>query len=99
METGGEKTFKKRIQEYACLPLILLIRFYKLFISPLLGHHCRFEPTCSQYTMEALEQHGLLKGLALGLNRIRKCHPWHEGGYDPIPAKETKPTNKTVSKR
>jgi len=65
--------------------LILLLRGYKTFISPLLGPHCRFYPTCSEYTLIAIEKHGVMRGLWLGIKRIFRCHPWHEGGLDPVP--------------
>ncbi len=65
--------------------LILLVKFYQLTISPLLGKNCRFMPTCSQYTIEALSKYGAIKGLYLGIKRILKCHPFHPGGYDPLP--------------
>ncbi|MCP5267608.1 MAG: membrane protein insertion efficiency factor YidD [Zoogloeaceae bacterium] len=64
---------------------ILLIRFYQLAISPLLGRRCRFFPSCSEYTTEAIQKHGAWKGLRLGVKRISRCHPWHPGGYDPVP--------------
>jgi putative membrane protein insertion efficiency factor len=62
--------------------LILLVRFYQLTISPLLGQTCRFYPTCSQYAIEALKKHGALKGTWLAIKRVCKCHPWHPGGKD-----------------
>ena len=65
--------------------LSLCIRLYKLLISPLTGPHCRFHPTCSGYFLQALEQHGAWKGSLLGIRRICKCHPLHEGGFDPVP--------------
>lgn len=65
--------------------LILPIRFYQLCISPMLGPSCRFTPTCSQYAVEALRKHGLLKGSWLAVRRICRCHPWGGSGYDPVP--------------
>ncbi len=63
------------------------IRAYKKYISPLLGHHCRYWPTCSEYAIEAIEVHGVLKGLLLASWRILRCNPWSKGGYDPVPEK------------
>lgn len=65
--------------------MLLAIRAYQYAISPLLGNHCRFHPSCSCYTHEAIQKHGVVKGTWLGVRRIAKCHPWHEGGYDPVP--------------
>ena len=65
--------------------LIRLITFYQLTLSLLIGNDCRFYPTCSQYTKEAIEKHGSIKGSWLGVRRICSCHPWHEGGVDPVP--------------
>ena len=67
------------------LLLILPVRFYQLFISPLLPPSCRFVPSCSQYALEALRKHGPVKGLWLALRRIARCHPWGGSGYDPVP--------------
>ncbi|WP_428086629.1 membrane protein insertion efficiency factor YidD [Candidatus Thioglobus sp.] len=67
--------------------LLIPIRFYQLFISPLLGSNCRFQPTCSQYAYDSIKSHGFFKGFALSAKRIGKCHPWHEGGFDPVPKK------------
>lgn len=69
------------------LLLIGIIRLYKLFISPLLPPSCRFLPTCSEYTMEALQVHGFWRGLYLGTRRIMRCHPGNPGGFDPVPQK------------
>lgn len=63
------------------------ISFYQRFISPLLGDRCRFYPSCSSYTIQAIEKFGLAKGTVLGFLRIMKCGPWHNGGFDPIPDK------------
>ncbi|CAG4884478.1 Putative membrane protein insertion efficiency factor [Georgfuchsia toluolica] len=65
--------------------LVLLIRAYRLLVSPLLGRHCRFHPSCSEYALEALRRHGLWQGSRLALRRIGSCHPWHAGGFDPVP--------------
>jgi putative membrane protein insertion efficiency factor len=62
-----------------------LIRFYQRFISPLLPPSCRFEPSCSQYGYQAIERYGVLRGGWLALKRIARCHPFHPGGYDPVP--------------
>ncbi len=63
--------------------VIVAIRVYQLTLSPLLGPACRFEPTCSRYMVESLRKYGLLKGLAKGLVRVSRCHPWGPGGHDP----------------
>ncbi|MFP4560023.1 MAG: membrane protein insertion efficiency factor YidD [Thiohalorhabdus sp.] len=65
--------------------LVLIIRGYRWLISPLLGAHCRFQPTCSSYAITALERHGPIKGSWLALRRILRCHPFHPGGDDPVP--------------
>jgi putative membrane protein insertion efficiency factor len=64
--------------------IILLIRFYKKFISPIKRPVCRFYPSCSQYMCDAVEKHGAIKGMLLGIIRILKCNPFHPGGYDPV---------------
>ena len=65
--------------------LILCIRFYQIFISPLKPPTCRFYPTCSAYAIEAIQKKGPVKGTWLAIKRIAKCHPFHTGGYDPVP--------------
>lgn len=64
--------------------VISCIKFYRKFISPLKRPSCRFYPTCSQYTLEAVEKYGALKGGFMGIKRILKCHPYNKGGYDPV---------------
>jgi len=67
--------------------LKFLIRGYQLAISPLFGPSCRFYPSCSHYAMEAIEAHGALRGTWLAIRRISRCHPFHEGGFDPVPGR------------
>ena len=69
---------------------ILFIRFYQKFVSPLFPAKCRYYPTCSQYTLEAIQEYGAIKGTYLGIKRILRCHPFHEGGYDPVPKRKIK---------
>ncbi len=64
-----------------------LIRFYQITISQVMPHSCRFTPTCSQYTYESIARFGLFKGVWLGMKRLGRCHPFHPGGYDPVPGK------------
>ena len=75
------------INKYISFPLILMIRLYQLFISPLLGQNCRYLPTCSEYSAQSIREHGVIKGIALSLKRISKWHPWGSHGYDPVPKK------------
>ena len=65
--------------------LKILIRAYQLALSPLLGPSCRFYPSCSHYALEAIDTHGALRGTWLTIKRISRCHPWHQGGFDPVP--------------
>ena len=65
--------------------LLLLVKFYRGFISPLLPPSCRYVPTCSEYALIAIGKYGAMKGGWLSLKRILRCHPFHEGGYDPVP--------------
>lgn len=92
-ETDSKKEEKegllKRVTSFIsrCFVWILLlpIRFYRAFISPLLPPSCRYTPTCSEYAMIALKRHGVFKGLWLSIKRIMRCHPWGGSGYDPVP--------------
>ena len=70
--------------------LTKIIRFYQIVISPVIGNSCRYEPSCSEYTKDAILIHGVFKGIYLGIKRIGRCHPGYEGGYDPVPSKESK---------
>lgn len=69
-------------------PLIALVRLYQLTLGPLMGGHCRFQPTCSHYSIEALRTHGALKGGWLTLRRVARCHPFGGAGFDPVPEKK-----------
>ena len=64
--------------------VIAALKGYKLFLSPLLPSACRYRPTCSEYMLDAVEQYGVLRGVWLGLKRMGRCHPFHQGGYDPV---------------
>ncbi len=68
--------------------LVGLIRVYQGTLAAVLGGHCRFQPTCSQYAIEALQAYGFFRGLWLAIKRVAKCHPWHGGGMDPVPGRK-----------
>jgi len=70
-------------------PLVWLVKFYRFAISPWLGGNCRYQPTCSNYAIEALETHGVLRGSWLAARRMSRCHPWGGSGYDPVPPANT----------
>jgi len=65
--------------------LLFMVRAYQYVLSPYFGTQCRFTPTCSHYAVEALKKHGAIKGVYFTTRRLLRCHPWHDGGYDPIP--------------
>jgi hypothetical protein len=67
------------------LPVIAVVKVYQRLISPLLPPSCRFTPTCSNYAVEALQRHGLVRGGWLAVKRVARCHPWNPGGHDPVP--------------
>jgi len=69
-------------------PLLQLIRLYQYCISPLLGPHCRFQPTCSCYAHTAIERYGVIAGTWMAVRRLLRCHPWHPGGVDPVPERQ-----------
>ena len=71
----------------AARALLELIGLYRRFISPLVPRHCRYEPTCSAYALEAIQTHGALRGTTLAVRRVARCHPFHSGGVDPVPRK------------
>ena len=84
--------FEKALKHVVCLS----IKIYQFAIAPALGPCCRFEPSCSHYALSALETHGLVKGALRAFARILRCHPWTEGGYDPVSPKAVLPKPKTV---
>lgn len=89
--------YRRHLGGLACLPgktAILLIKGYQKIVSPWLGQRCRFHPSCSNYCIDALQQHGMVFGLWLGFKRICKCHPFHPGGHDPVPQKKVNPNSK-----
>ncbi|WP_162100806.1 membrane protein insertion efficiency factor YidD [Latilactobacillus sakei] len=77
--------------------LIALVRFYQIGISPFLPPSCRYYPTCSSYMIQAIQKHGAIKGLIMGIGRILRCHPFVKGGYDPVPDHFTVFRNKSVN--
>ena len=75
------------INKITTFPLIICIKTYQLFVSPILGQNCRYFPTCSEYTIECLKKFGIVKGIFLSIKRISRCHPFGDDGYDPVPNK------------
>lgn len=65
--------------------LLIFIKAYQYLISPMLGPSCRFTPTCSEYAAQAVKKYGAIKGVWMSVKRVGRCHPWHDGGYDPLP--------------
>lgn len=85
MSTGNASGDWPKSAPFALRVLILLVEAYRVALSPLLGGYCRYEPSCSRYAEEALKRHGATKGAALAVRRILRCHPFHPGGFDPVP--------------
>lgn len=82
-----------KLSRFVLVALVGLVRLYQVAVSPWLGRNCRFEPTCSHYAIDALRTQGLARGTLLGFLRVCKCHPWHKGGYDPVPSPKIKTDN------
>jgi len=80
----------KKIQKFFIYLIVLIIKTYQLLISPILKSNCRYLPTCSEYTIIALQEHGVIKGFYYSFHRILKCHPFGGNGYDPVPKKINK---------
>ena len=78
------------MREIIIFPFVFLIKIYQFLISPIVGKNCRFNPTCSNYALEALKKHGLFLGMYYSIIRISKCHPWGGSGHDPVPSKKLK---------
>lgn len=76
-----------RLLHWPRRPLVFLVKAYRLLLSPSLGSSCRFEPTCSLYAIDSLQQHGAVGGTYLTLRRLVRCHPWCDGGHDPVPSR------------
>lgn len=74
-----------KLTDLLATPLIVIIQIYKYALSPWLGTRCRFSPSCSAYALESLKKYGIVTGSILAAKRVGRCHPWHPGGYDPVP--------------
>ena len=83
----NEKTLQARAGIAASTAALGLIKAYQYGIRPMLGQRCRFFPSCSEYTAVAIGEYGVIRGASMGALRLAKCHPWHAGGYDPVPKK------------
>jgi putative membrane protein insertion efficiency factor len=81
----------RAVSRLLVVAMVLAVRAYQVAISPLLGAHCRFIPSCSQYAVEAFQTHGAVRGLYLALRRILRCHPYGGHGYDPVPPRSDRP--------
>ena len=79
------RTVQQRLNAFVAKAMVMAIRCYQLTLSVLIGRQCRFYPSCSHYAAEAIREHGPWRGAWMALRRIGRCHPWHEGGFDPVP--------------
>lgn len=84
--TGSDQTISNRIRRPSTLIFLAVIKFYQYLISPFLGQRCRFYPSCSNYSEQAITEHGTIKGLYLSVKRLLRCHPLSDGGFDPVPS-------------
>lgn len=84
VEYSNLSTIGYKISTVLAYPLLLLIYFYRYTLSPIFGNSCRFDPSCSHYAEQALKKYGAFKGSMMAAKRVLRCHPWHEGGYDPV---------------
>ena len=88
-KTKNSALKRQHFKQILIFPFVFLVRFYQVAISPLTPATCRYSPTCSHYTLEALQKHGLFSGGWLAIKRIFSCHPWGGSGYDPVPEKKS----------
>src|SRR6202042_3017794 len=95
MTTGGQQAPGRR--SVGVWVLVMLLTGYRRLVSPLLGPRCRFYPSCSAYALEAVQVHGALRGSWLATRRLSRCHPFHAGGLDPVPARAAKPRPDTAA--
>ena len=85
------------LSSFLLVPIVILLKLYQRFLSPMLGSSCRFHPTCSNYALESYQNHGLLSGSMLTIKRLCKCHPFHSGGLDEVPLKSVSPESKELN--
>ena len=93
----NEQAFRARASIAVSTAALGLIKAYQYGIRPMLGQRCRFFPSCSEYTAEAIGEYGVIRGSTMGALRLAKCHPWHAGGYDPVPERAAKTSSAAKS--